>query len=329
MKRILIYLSCMVVCCLLFVYSSTAVSAGIQGFYIWRDTLLPSLLPFFVCTYVMQNIDVPSRLESTALILLSLVSGAPSGARLLSNGNHADTCSVAILNNISPAFIYVSFCTATLGMPSLAIPVLIAQFFAVFIMLMIFPLKKLPSCGSKEYIPPLKLLGQGIASGMTSMLNICGALVFFMAFMAALKEAVPFPSGIAGALVSGMLEMVSGCNMLAALPLSFQAVAALSAFIFSFGGVCIFAQSLTFCTLKAHIYFSIKLVQGCIAALIAWIISSLFISAHTVYNSISPQELISNALSFMQVLGVSSIAAAAVFLIGASARHKKFFKKST
>ena len=329
MKKALTYLSCIFACCLLFVYSPLAVSAGVQGFYIWRDALLPALLPFFVCAYIMQNIAMPSKLDSAALILLSLISGAPSGARLLSMHNEADSRSAAILNNVSPMFIYASFCTGMLGVPALAIPVLAAQFGAAFIMMLIFPPKLTASRGPIPYTPPLKLLAQGISAGMLSMLNICGALVFFMALMAVIRQILPLPGGIIGAVLSGMLEMVSGCTELAGLSLSFRAAAAVSAFIFSFGGVCIFAQSLTFCQLSPLIYFSTKLVQGAIASLIAWLIALLFPSALAVYNSIPPHAIAANALSFLQVLGVSSVAMAAVMLIGAAARHRKFFGGNT
>ncbi len=327
MKKALIYLSCTLVCCLLFLYSSKAVSAGLQGFYIWRDALLPALLPFFVCAYIMQNTGMPSKLETAALILLSLISGAPSGARLLSTRSEANNRSAAILNSVSPMFIYASFCSGMLDAPALAFPILAAQFCSALILLLIFPIKPSRSPSTGQYTPPLKLLGDGIAKGMASMLNICGALVFFMALMTVLKEVLPLPGGLAGAMISGMLEMVSGCTELAALPLPSRTLAAASAFLFSFGGVCIFAQSLTFCKLSPGIYFSTKLLQGSIAALAAWLIFPMFPTAHAVYSSISGHELASNALSFLQVFGVSSVSMAAVMLMGAAARHRKFFKE--
>lgn len=333
MKKVLIYLSCMLVCCLLFLYSAEAVSAGLQGFYIWQNSLLPALLPFFVCAYIMQNTSMPSGLENASLILLSLISGAPAGARLLSMGGNTDSRSAAILNNVSPMFIYASFCTGMLGTSVPAFPILTAQFCSAFIMLLLFPPKISSSRGPVSNTPLLKLLAQGISTGILSMLNICGALVFFMSLMAVIRQVIPLPGGVVGAVLFGMLEMVSGCTALAGLSLPLRTASTVSAFIFSFGGVCIFAQSLTFCQLKPLIYFSTKLLQGSIAAAITWFIFPLFSGALAVYNSISPHELVSNTLSFLQVLGISSVAMSAVMLIGAAARHKKFFsgkpKKAT
>lgn len=328
MKKALIYLSCMLACCLLFLYSDQAVSAGIQGFYIWRDRLLPSLLPFFVCANIMQGLGLPSGAEQATLILLSLFSGAPSGARLLSSHGEAHSRSVAILNTVSPMFVYVSFCSGMLGVPTLAIPILAAQFASAVIMLLIFPPVYPSVCSGEPSRSPMQLLGESITAGISSMLNICGALVFFMALLSVIKELIPFPGGITGAMLTGMLEMVSGCASLAELSLPASSIAAASAFLFSFGGICIFAQSLTFSRLSARVYFSVKLMQGLLAAAIAWLIAACFPSATAVYNSIPASRLLTNTISFAGMLGVSILAMSFVLLIGAAARHWKFFQSS-
>ena len=90
MKRLVTYSVCALCCCVLFLYSPAAVSWASAGFLIWRDSLLPALLPFFVCASVMQNAGVSGRLERVSLIFLSLISGAPSGARLLSGYGEPD-----------------------------------------------------------------------------------------------------------------------------------------------------------------------------------------------------------------------------------------------
>ena len=61
MKRLVTYSVCALCCCVLFLYSPAAVSRASAGFLIWRDSLLPALLPFFVCASVMQNTGVSGR----------------------------------------------------------------------------------------------------------------------------------------------------------------------------------------------------------------------------------------------------------------------------
>ena len=140
MKRLVTYSVCALCCCVLFLYSPAAVSRASAGFLIWRDSLLPALLPFFVCASVMQNAGVSGRLERASLIFLSLISGAPAGARLLSGYGEPDARSAAILNNVSPIFIYASFCSGMVGCPRLALYILPAQFLSAAIMLILFPI---------------------------------------------------------------------------------------------------------------------------------------------------------------------------------------------
>ena len=182
MKRLVTYSVCALCCCVLFLYSPAAVSWASAGFLIWRDSLLPALLPFFVCASVMQNAGVSGRLERASLIFLSLISGAPAGARLLSGYGEPDARSAAILNNVSPIFIYASFCSGMVGCPRLALYIIPAQFLSATIMLILFPIhiKSRPqaSCPS-----PLRLLSNALQSSVSAMLNICAALVFFSALM--------------------------------------------------------------------------------------------------------------------------------------------------
>lgn len=172
MKRLVTYSVCALCCCVLFLYSPAAVSWASAGFLIWRDSLLPALLPFFVCASVMQNAGVSGRLERASLIFLSLISGAPAGARLLSGYGEPDARSAAILNNVSPIFIYASFCSGMVGCPRLALYIIPAQFLSATIMLILFPIhiKSRPqaSCPS-----PLRLLSNALQSSVSAMLNIC------------------------------------------------------------------------------------------------------------------------------------------------------------
>ena len=325
MKKAVVYLSCITICCLLFVNSASAASAGIQGFYIWRDSLLPSLLPFFVCTYIMQNTGLPAKAEFGALAALCLISGAPSGARLLSGSASPHSRTAAILNTVSPMFVYAAFCCGMLNAPSLALPILLSQFTAAGIMLLLFPPVYSPMPHSST-TSVLKLLGEGISRGMAAMLNICGAIVFFMAVTAAAEELLPFPEGPTGAILSGVAEVSGGCARLSKSVLSSRTVAASAAFLFSFGGICVYAQSLTFCSLDPKVYFSTKLLQGSIASALAWLITPLFPYIAAVYNTLSPHRLLSNTRALLLTAGVSLTAMAAVLILGAAARSRKLTK---
>ena len=329
MKRLVTYSVCALCCCVLLLYSPAAVSQAAAGFSVWRDSLLPTLLPFFVCAHVMQNIGVSGKLERASLIFLSLISGAPAGARLLSGYGEPDARSAAILNNVSPIFIYASFCSGMVGCPRLALYILPAQFFAAAIMLLFFPIRIRP----RPHTPcpsPLRLLSNALQSSVYAMLNICAAIVFFSALMGGLfamlgaggAASLPF------ALLHGMLEMAGGSAALSGLGIAMRPLGAAAAFVFSFGGLCVYAQSLAFAPLPFLRYFSAKLMKGLLSAAIAYILLTLFPLPLPVYRPVTADTLLRNTLSIAAALGAMLVALSAVMMLGAAGRYKKAKIKS-
>ncbi len=341
-KPILIFALCGLCCLLLALYSAQALSAAREGFYLWRDHVFPALLPFFVCAHIMQHCGAITGRGRLALYGLSMVSGAPAGARLSGQAGGDVTDTAAALNAVSPMFICGSFASGMLGRPALAWPILLAQFLAAgaFLLLAKDKATEAPAPVIPEEAPSfLRLLGEALGSGVTALFTVGGAIMVFMAFQAVLEEiglftllTAPFAALFAkfgqstelpAILLSGMLEMVQGCRALAAAGLSLRQTAGLAAFFFSFGGVCILAQSLTVASLRAGRYLWRKLLQGCLAGLLAYLLTPLFLpDAQTVFSSLSPQALKENALSAALTAGISLVGVSAVLLLGAAAGRK-------
>ena len=123
MKRKLALFFCALTCALLIAFNPDAMAAAREGFSLWRDSVMPALLPFFVCTSLMRQMGALQRGNAAALFALAFVSGAPGGARL-SSQYAADgdvdaglTCLAASLNTISPMYIAGAFATGMLGAP--------------------------------------------------------------------------------------------------------------------------------------------------------------------------------------------------------------------
>ena len=322
MKRLVTYSVCALCCCVLFLYSPAAVSWASAGFLIWRDSLLPALLPFFVCASVMQNTGVSGRLERASLIFLSLISGAPAGARLLSGYGEPDARSAAILNNVSPIFIYASFCSGMVGCPRLALYIIPAQFLSAAIMLLLFPIRIKPR-PQASFSSPLRLLSNALQSSVSAMLNICAALVFFSALMGGFGAMLG--AGKSGSLSGAVLY---GSAALSKLGTGMRPLGTAAAFVFSFGGLCVYAQSLTFTPLPFLRYFSTKLMQGALSAAIAYIFLTLFPLPLPVYRSVTADTLLHNTLSIAAALGAMLMALSVVMMIGAAGRYKKAKRKS-
>ena len=321
MKRLVTYSVCALCCCVLFLYSPAAVSRASAGFLIWRDSLLPALLPFFVCASVMQNTGVSGRLERASLIFLSLISGAPAGARLLSGYGEPDARSAAIL---SPIFIYASFCSGMVGCPRLALYILPAQFLSAAIMLILFPthIKPRPQASCPA---PLRLLSNALQSSVSAMLNICAALVFFSALMGGFGAMLGAgkSGSLSGAVLYGMLEMAGGSAALSKLGIGMRPLGTAAAFVFSFGGLCVYAQSLSFAPLPFLRYFSTKLMQGALSAAIAYIFLTLFPLPQPVYRSVTADTLLHNTLSIAAALGAMLMALSVVMMVQKSQKKKR------
>ena len=215
------------------------------------------------------------------------------------------------------------------GCPRLALYIIPAQFLSATIMLILFPIhiKSRPqaSCPS-----PLRLLSNALQSSVSAMLNICAALVFFSALMGGFGAMLGVGKGgsLSGALLYGMLEMAGGSAALSKLGIGMRPLGTAAAFVFSFGGLCVYAQSLTFAPLPFLRYFSTKLIQGALSAAIAYIFLTLFPLPQPVYRSVTADMLLHNTLSVAAALGAMLMALSVVMMIGAAGRYKKAKRKS-
>ena len=183
--------------------------------------------------------------------------------------------------------------------------------------------------------PPsfFRLLREAMAAGVAAMLSIGGAMLFFMAFMALLQETgllslltaplvqllakVSLPKQFPSLLLTGMLEMVAGCKALGEAGLSLRQTAALAAFFFSFGGICILVQSLAFARIRLGQYLGRKLLQGCLSALLAYFLCPLFLPDAQAVFAPASSGLAQNAFSALWVGGVSLLAASCLLLLSA------------
>lgn len=346
-------------CALLVYLSKDAMAAARDGFILWRDMVLPALFPFFVCTYILQKTNPFSRLSSKKarpvvsslpVLVMSCMSGAPSGARLCgmyAGGGQLDLGYgrnlAAVCNLASPVFIVGSLCLSMLDAPQLALPVALAHYLSAFLLYpAVFllsapsrePLKTQAQC-QPEYAGLSKTIVDAIGNGMKAMLQILGTIIFFMVLIQVLErvralaavEDVLTAAGLGGPALRpifiGLLEMTNGCRALAAAQLPLGSAAAAAAFIITFGGVCVFIQSLAFIRLNPFRYLGIKLTQACLAALLAYLFSLLFLGSQSAVFTLTPDKLKSNAMSATAILASSILASSVVYLYAAIAASRK------
>ena len=127
----------MLLCGALIALNGEAAEAARSGFALWQNSVMPALLPFFVCTGLMRKLGLISLGNPAALMALSFISGAPGGARLCagiySDSTQDNTVMAASLNALSPMFITGAFASSMLRCPQAAIPIVSAQLIAMLV----------------------------------------------------------------------------------------------------------------------------------------------------------------------------------------------------
>ncbi len=335
MKKLLPVLA-VVSAALLIFFRADAMVAARNGIMLWKEYVLPALLPYFILISIFLSRDVPCN--NITLFFLSVLSGAPSGAKLCSYIETDDIGQVsalcAILNTVSPMFIYSSFCCEMLKLPALALPIIFAQTFSAALMLYIYNRKKhlVLNMRTSARKKGIAILATTISASVNALLSICGAMIFFAVIMSILKvsgilNALAFPfewvlnflganARIVKPVLYGMLEITTGAAELAKSGLNVAETAFCGGFIFSFGGLSILAQSALFVDIDIKRYVSLKLISALVTGVLAFIVSLLISEPYTAaFANDAQSTVMQNASSFIIIFIASALCQASVLLI--------------
>lgn len=309
---------------LLLVFSSSVANAAKDALITWAFQVVPVLFPFFLCADMIQQLYGGS-LSLVSLFLMSMVAGAPAGARLSSVyplDETSRTCLCAALNATGPMFIVGSFCVSLMGRASLCVPILLGLYCSALFMLFtcrhLFPLpqtaREKPACGI------FQVFSSSIYDGVQSMLSIGGAIVAFGVFLAVIEDLytlsqLPPLSPYCRAMLSGLFEFVSGSVLLSKSAVSYPLTAASAAFLFSFCGLCVTAQSMRYVSIRLSLYFKRKLLQAGIAALIAYLFAKYVPLSNPVFASLDMSLASENALSALGMFFASALSMGVLWLL--------------
>ncbi|MEG1559856.1 MAG: hypothetical protein RRY79_01880 [Clostridia bacterium] len=349
MKNKIILIAMFCILTMLILFYAPAMQAAKDGFQIWSTTVMPALFPFFVCSYIItENINFKNkRFLSGTVFLLSAVSGAPSGARLSSmfyGESNLKDYKAAALNLISPMFILGALSYSVLSNVECAIPIAIGHYLGAILTLVFIRLifkndtpnqNSFSVLKSEEKTGFLSTLGEGIKRGFTSMLFICGTIVFFMVFLTVLEHAgivdliarpltlIGINETLAHALILGVFEVTNGINELANVSgVSLSITASIACALISFGGICIFMQSRNFLRIHPIKYMLTKLFQAILSGCICYLASIIFNIDGAVFEPISTEKLVNNAIS-IGAIAVSLLAPLGAVALFAFTRRKR------
>lgn len=256
----------------------------------------------------------------------------------------------ASLNALSPMFITGAFASSMLRCPQAAIPIVSAQLIAMLVFFIV-ALRTTPMPtrieARDEKVNAGVLFAASVTEAAASLISICGMIVFFSVLMrmmeiTGLLSIIAWPlkqlilllggtSQAAEVMICAAVEAATGANRIADAALSLRKATALAAFAFSFGGLCIMAQSMIFMRIDIKKYLICKLAQGMLAALIAYLLFPLCCNgAQSVTAEPEIMETLGqNSLSALAILACSMAAMGAVMLICAAKARLERLKNAS
>lgn len=262
---------------------NVSMQAFFSGLLIWATKVLPALLPFFILTKLLSYTEfitsVGNKLSpftkklygvggvSGYVYVMSIISGYPVGAKLTSDlyNNQIITKKQAstitsFTSTSGPLFVLGTVGIGLFNNAKLGIIILVSHYLSALTNGLIYRQKNKTDTFSLSTKTSDNFLNESMTSSILSIMTVGGFIALFYmilnvllsinAFGAlnTLLELVGVSSEVTTSIISGLIEVTTGCIMLSKTSLSFNATALILSFLISFGGISIHAQA--YCFLK-------------------------------------------------------------------------------
>lgn len=262
---------------------------------IWANSIVPVLLPFFIFSDFIKKTGSLGRLPAGIYpFAVAFLSGYPMGAKVTADfisgsrvsadqGKHILSYSMVT----GPAFILFTV-GSFIGSTKAAVIIAFSHYAAALLNGFLYGDHDRLIIGqyNKKDEKNSDMLGDftaAIGEGFRSMAIILAYLMLFTIAANILEHLDIFSvmkSPAVSSFVKGLFEMTIGTNMVGMCDLSIELKAVLSAFLVSFGGLSVAAQSMSMlsgCGIGMAEIIKIKITHGIIAAIITTILVNIVI----------------------------------------------------
>ena len=221
----------------IFINPSLIIESGITSINIFKTKLFPSIFPFFVLASLSLELGIASKISnklnpifkrlfhvegnSSFIILVSIISGFPSGSKYITESLKDKTINKGTANYLltfthfaNPLFI-LGTCGLVLNSISLAYKILIIQIISNIILGIILRPKEIITSKSKNNYQSkyfLEELPKAINSAIKVLLFMLGSITFFMFFSKLLTSSLSL-SPFFKTIITGILDMTSGISL--------------------------------------------------------------------------------------------------------------------
>lgn len=221
----------------IFINPSLIIESGISSINIFKTKLFPSIFPFFVLASLLLELGLATKISiklnplirkifhvegnSSFIILVSLISGFPSGSKYIKESLKTKSISKDTANYLltfthfaNPLFV-LGTCGLILNSISLAYKILIIQILSNLILGIILRPKEIISSkitNNHQNKSFLEALPKAINDAIKVLLFMLGSITFFMFFSKLLTTTLslnPFFNTI----LTGLLDMTSGISL--------------------------------------------------------------------------------------------------------------------
>ena len=353
LKKILIYVFAVGAVILLVKNASNAIVYASDALNICFEMIVPSLFPFFICSgiliysgfceilakafqFCMYPLFRISPAGSSAFIL-GIVSGYPLGAitagELYANSYLSKTEAerlLAFCNNSGPLFILGSVGIAIYTNIRYGIALYIAHIIAALTVGILFRFygRNRHSAPPTRMTSPDRSVGEifdiALQNGIRNILTVCGAVLFFSVLSRLVLDILPL-SGYASAIVSGLLEFVTGTVKISGLTIPVAQKLVLTSIIVGFAGISVHAQVMAVIA-KYHLSLAPYIVGKALHGLIAGLYMFIYLHFNPITTAVFEPSMgrsFASASAFETVTAVAVVCLCVVCALGLYIREYK------
>lgn len=323
LKKSLISILCIAFILCLLLFSSSNIKAAQEGLTLWATAVVPSLFPFFIATELLYNTNLIKILgkfcskfmkkvfnlsgEAIFPILMGIISGYPTGAKIVSNLRNDKKISkiegehlIAFTNNSGPLFILGTvgisiFCNSKIGLILVTTHIL-ASLSVGFLFRFWKPNRKFlfikNETSTSSNLDIGTILVNSISKSISTILNIGGFIVLFSVIISILENSGAFilladfleNFGISNitttSFSAGIFELTTGLKKLSIVGTkNLNQIIILASFLLGFGGLSVVLQVYS-CIAKTDLsikpYIIGKILHGFISAFYTIILLCVF-----------------------------------------------------
>ena len=266
---------------ILIIDSKTALSGAKDGLELCLRTVIPSLFPFFVLSYLINKSFIGKKVSfllpinrlcgipqgAESIFLLGFLGGYPVGAQSIDNAyssghlNQEDARRMlGFCSNAGPSFIFGMANVLFTSNKSLW-ALWLVHVLSAFTVACILPRKRNSRCLLRSNGPVS--VATAVEQSAKTMCFVCAWVIVFRVIIAFLQSWFLWilPEGVQVVMI-GLLELTNGCVFMNAFPLEGQRFV-LCAVLLGIGGLCVAMQTVSVTkTIGIGMYFPGKILQG-------------------------------------------------------------------